>query len=295
MNDLVSLSDLSGVIDDYLRWFTAWHRLTVMEPSERHALHDSVAQPDHFAAWREASFTTLTQDQPAIEKIVATQDKLHTLVRLVLMKTPSDHRIASGDDDSIVAAYNELLHGLRRLEGAFSTAASGLDPLTGLRSRDGLWHEIESESKRFARTGRAFCIGMMDIDHFKKINDSYGHDAGDRVLASIADMVSRNLRAHDEAFRFGGEEFLLCLKETDLAGGLHVLERLREQLMTTPIKLASGVALTVTASFGLVVSSEVTTPTELLRRADAALYRAKQEGRNRIITADNVALIEAKA
>jgi diguanylate cyclase (GGDEF)-like protein len=207
------------------------------------------------------------------------------------MKMPQGERIAPHDDEVITAKYQELIRELRRCESAFAAAASGLDTLTGLRSRDGLWRELNNEMQRFQRSGRPFCIAMMDIDHFKKINDSHGHEAGDRVLAAVADHISNKLRGHDDAFRFGGEEFLLCLKEADSTIGVQVLERLRQSLAETPVMLADKSTVSVTASFGIAVSTDVSTVNELLRRADAALYRAKHEGRNRIVTAASPVLL----
>jgi diguanylate cyclase (GGDEF)-like protein len=294
MTDSSESEKLSRVVDDYILWFTAWHQLTALDPAERTAHLDDITPPESFTVWRNNAFATLTLDQPAIEKIAGHVEQLHTLVKLVLMKTPGDQMLPARDSDSITAKYKELMRDLRRCESAFAAAASGLDALTGLRSRDGLWRELEHEMQRFVRSGRPFCIAMMDVDHFKKINDNYGHDAGDRVLASVADHVSRKLRSHDDAFRFGGEEFLLCLKDADLATGMQVLERLRQSLADTPVTLNSATAIPVTASFGLAVSSDVSTVNELLRRADAALYRAKHEGRNRVVTAESLPMIEAR-
>ena len=126
----------------------------------------------------------------------------------------------------------------------------------------------------------------MDIDFFKKVNDTYGHDNGDRVLSATANFISRHLRSFDDAWRWGGEEFLLCLKEADLATGKLALERLRSGLEKNPIKLVDGREITVTASFGIAVVSKEATIDTLLKTADQALYRAKANGRNRIESAD---------
>ena len=175
---------------------------------------------------------------------------------------------------------------MRRLERAFAAAASDLDPLTGLRTRTSLVRDLEREISRFTRTDRPFCVAIADIDHFKTINDTHGHDAGDRVLASVADHISRSLRAHDDAFRLGGEEFLLCLKEADVSAGLTALERLRKGLRDIPIVLEGGKTVPITLSFGLAVCARAVTAHELLRRADVALYRAKKEGRDRVMVAE---------
>ncbi|MDX2027648.1 MAG: diguanylate cyclase [Alphaproteobacteria bacterium] len=285
----MSLSPASDLlfraIDEHIGWLTAWHRLAFLDLAARSEAEQTLAPSPFFAQWRDSILKTLPQDQPAIERLAALHDQLHTVARLVLMKTPPGEPVARKDYDSVIAKYQELMQGLRRLERALSTAASGLDPLTGLRSRSGLPDDLSREHNRFSRTGRPFCVALMDLDHFKNINDSYGHETGDRVLAALANYVSRDLRSFDDAYRWGGEEFLLCLKEADLDKGLLVVERLRAGIEKKPIVLADGTTIPVTASFGVAASSLNAGPDDLLRAADKALYRAKKEGRNRVIAA----------
>lgn len=273
---------LSQTIDAYIGWLAAWHR----EVFPGHARTETPA-PSVFQEWRTAALKALPQDDGAIQKISALQEQLHKLARLVFMTAPEE-QITRRDYDSVIMKYEELMQGLRRMERAFASAASGLDPLTGLRSRMGLMEDLAREQNRFLRAGRSFCIALMDIDHFKSINDTHGHDAGDRVLAAVADRVSRDLRSFDDAWRWGGEEFLLCLKEADEETGFRVLERLRAALEAKPVILANGKSIPVTASFGYAVSAVDTGPEDLIRAADKALYRAKSEGRNRIIRAEKI-------
>jgi diguanylate cyclase len=275
---------LSQLIDDYILWFAAWHRFAMAEGDARQDVLKFIDAPVNFKAWQTSAAKTYPQAQPAIERIVEVQEQLHTLARMVMIKTSEPGRIGAEEDAGVVVKCQELIQGLRRLERAFAAAASGLDVLTGLRTRKGLLNDIEREVSRFKRTNRPFCIVIADIDHFKKINDSYGHDVGDRVLASVADHISRSLRAHDDAYRLGGEEFLLCLKEADAAAGHIVVERLRK-IREKPIAGPTGEKIAVTLSFGLAVSVSGITADELIKRADKALYRAKQEGRDRVIIA----------
>jgi diguanylate cyclase len=275
-----SSSLLAELIDDYIAWYVDWHRVSARNGGE------ALPPPARFARWRNDALKSLSGEQPAIEHLTTLHEQLHTLVKLVLMKAAESRVIDPKDDDSIAAKYLELMRELRRFERAFAAAASNLDPLTGLRTRLSLPRDLEREIGRSARSKRPFFVAIMDVDHFKKINDSFGHDSGDRVLAAVADHISRGLRSHDDAYRLGGEEFLLSLKETDQTGSLQVLERLRAGLEKMPVVLSDGRRVPVTASFGLAASTKATTPDELLRHADAALYRAKHEGRNRIVVSD---------
>ncbi len=136
---------------------------------------------------------------------------------------------------------------------------------------------------RFARTQQPFCLALADIDHFKCVNDRYGHDAGDGVLAATAAHISRSIRAMDEAFGMGGEEFLVGLKNTTLGYAVPIIERLRRDLEQAAMGLPDGRTLRITASFGLAEAAPGLGVDRLIKHADAALYEAKQTGRNRVV------------
>jgi diguanylate cyclase (GGDEF)-like protein len=131
----------------------------------------------------------------------------------------------------------------------------------------------------------------FDIDHFKRINDTYGHSAGDQVLRALADCFRQNTRGIDVAGRYGGEEFVLLLPETPFSGAIQIAERLRQSIadLSIPICPANGgspmVAIHITVSIGVAeLLPDVSSLAVLLERADHALYRAKDSGRNRVVT-----------
>ncbi|MBO6562745.1 MAG: diguanylate cyclase [Nisaea sp.] len=152
------------------------------------------------------------------------------------------------------------------------------DPLTKLYNRTKLEEEMGREISRAARYGEAFGVIMMDIDHFKQVNDQFGHQTGDRVLAEVAKVLKHCSRATDVVGRWGGEEFLVVCPETDLAGLMAKAERFRQALEEYEFP---GVGHK-TSSFGIAAWRPGDAATDLLSRADAALYRAKESGRNRV-------------
>lgn len=163
---------------------------------------------------------------------------------------------------------------------------SRTDPLTGLANRRQLLELLEDELGRVRRHGVPLSCLMVDLDHFKRINDGHGHPVGDQVLASVARTLQGELRDVDLVARYGGEEFLVVLPATPSAGAEQVAARCLERLRRTPI-LAGQVRIDVTASLGvatLAPGSDVQVE-ELIRLADDALYRAKQGGRNRVVVA----------
>ncbi len=276
---------LSKVVDEHIKWFVNWHRMAFNNTAPRAEQVDRLGAPSGFSDWYKSAMHGLPHDQPVMDKLAVMHDDLHKLARAILLKTPDGRMPEQQNYEDLARSYEAFMRGLRQLERAFAVAASGIDPLTGLRSRVGMHEELEREQGRLARGGKPFCLAIMDIDKFKSINDTHGHEAGDRVLVSVAGHVIRSLRVFDDAWRSGGEEFLLCLKDADLDTGIKVLERLRScvEEMSTP--LADGIKIKVTASFGIIEASTQEPLRDLLRRADQALYRAKNEGRNRIVPA----------
>ena len=156
------------------------------------------------------------------------------------------------------------------------------DQLTGMYNRAAIAELLKAEIARSKRYQQPLSVVMIDIDHFKKINDQYGHDAGDKVLAHIGALLVNNIRLPDAAGRWGGEEFLVIApgSDTDAAAGL--AQRIR--LAIKAISIAE-VPAAITASFGVARFTDDQNPDQLLARADQALYRAKQTGRDRVVTA----------
>lgn len=282
-----NIGGLGQVIGDHMEWYIAWCRLAFYTRSANAADFGGVEiqSPKSFYLWYQQAVTTLPQDQPVMDKLAVLHDQLHKLAKLILLKKEKNKLLPLEDFNALSAKFSEFILAVRQLERAFAVAASGLDMLTGLRSRVGMHEDLVREQNRFLRGGKDYCVAIMDIDHFKKINDTYGHDAGDKVLAFTADHIGRHLRVFDDAYRMGGEEFLLCLKEADLATGLAVLERLRESLANLPINLPDGRVVNVTASFGIATAEKVIGTEDLIHRADQALYRAKNGGRNCVVVA----------
>lgn len=163
---------------------------------------------------------------------------------------------------------------------------SARDTLTGLYNRWYVIDKIEAEINRSLRHGSPMSLMMLDIDHFKRINDTYGHPAGDRVLQSVGKLLRESCRVYDVPGRYGGEEFCVLLPETKLGSTPVVAERIRQRLEMTELDV-EGSSVAVTASIGVasIDAGEVDaalSPAALIDRADRALYSAKHRGRNRV-------------
>lgn len=169
-----------------------------------------------------------------------------------------------------------------RLEESVEFAIT--DALTGLHNRRYMEGHLRTLVTESVSAGRPLSVLVADIDHFKRINDTYGHDAGDHVLREFANRFRRNTRGVDLACRFGGEEFVTIMPDTALERAYQVAERLRACIAAEPFRVNSTTMLSITTSVGLsMIESSADTPETLFKRADTALYAAKRDGRNRVV------------
>ncbi|EJW12067.1 Pole remodelling regulatory diguanylate cyclase [Rhodovulum sp. PH10] len=161
------------------------------------------------------------------------------------------------------------------------------DALTGLHNRRYMETHVATLVDQAASRGKPLAVMVLDIDFFKAINDTHGHDAGDDVLREFATRMRKSIRGIDLACRYGGEEFVIVMPDTDMGTAAKVAERLRRRIASEPFLIhASGRSVEVTISIGMTgLVAPDDTPAKVLKRADEALYRAKREGRNRVVSA----------
>ena len=242
-------------------------------------------------------------------KIRERKDRPYIYILLLSARTQKEDLLLgleSGADDYLTKPFDaqELrarLHVGQRilqLQDGLMVASAELffrathDSLTGIATRDVILDALRRESSRQQRDGGSFGIVLLDVDHFKSVNDTYGHLSGDAVLQEVVRRVSSTVRSYDTVGRYGGEEFLIVAPSSGAEGVLRLSERIRLAVEEKSISTDAG-EISVTVSLGLAVSSE-TSPLDLkmlLTAADEALYRAKAEGRNR----SEMGVLEASA
>jgi len=196
-----------------------------------------------------------------------------------LLKDGDRIRIGSGSvlkyslQDNVEAEYHQTQFDAARRDG-----------LTGCFNKRYLLEHLDVEFSFAKRHGRSMSLAMLDLDHFKQVNDTYGHLAGDAVLKAVVDIISNSIRTEDVLTRYGGEEFVVVMRETPLNQAATVAERLRTKMEWAAISF-DGTRIPVTVSIGLATgpTAKVESPEALLQRADQALYKAKNGGRNQVV------------
>ena len=230
-----------------------------------------------------------------------TAEETRTVPLLIIVEDPEDSRLARGLDmginDYLVRPIesNELFARIRtqlrwrryedrlRRNLHLSLQMAVTDPLTGLYNRRYMETHLQIQMARAKQEDRPISLLMIDIDFFKQINDAHGHDAGDKILKQFATGISRNIRGIDLACRFGGEEFVVIMPETDMAIAALVAERIRQYTETFPFECGASAPINMSTSIGVTsLTGADDTPEAILKRADEALYRAKNDGRNRV-------------
>jgi diguanylate cyclase (GGDEF)-like protein len=191
----------------------------------------------------------------------------------------------------IQTEFESAIHDLRERRSMLEIEAAALrnevltDPLTELLNRRAFDQNLDHAMRQWERHRRAFVLVLGDVDHFKLINDRFGHPVGDEVLQQLAATIRSALRKSDLAFRIGGEEFAVLLTETSVKAGAEVAEKLRRLIDEDPVVLPSGQTIFPTMSFGVGGPGAITLAT-LMAQVDKALYQAKHLGRNRVVVAN---------
>jgi len=208
---------------------------------------------------------------------------VHTVFELIHTGAECDSRIRDLEQRMLKLRHEnlELI-----VQNRVLSEVSSRDSLTGLYNRWYVLEKIDVELNRSVRHGSPMSVLMLDIDHFKRVNDSYGHSAGDEVLRSVGQVLRESCRVYDVPGRYGGEEFCIVLPETRVGNTTTVAERIRRRLAAASMPVGTT-SVTVTASIGIagmdcVPQEGVLSSNDLIDRADRALYSAKHRGRNRI-------------
>lgn len=281
------LHEVDRALHDFLQWQNQFYRALVSEGTANPAdLEEDSHLRCAFGRWLTALPADIRARDTGLSEMQTAHEYMHDAARRLLTLRQQHSPIDAPTFNSFVEMAQDFKLTLLKYQRRIISEVCTLDPLTGAGNRYAMNLRLTEEQERARRSGLPCSLCLLDIDHFKNINDAYGHAVGDIVLRAISRFLKGDGRVYDEIFRYGGEEFLICLPDTSLAQALAVFGRLREGLAALDIPLENGRCLNMTASFGvtLLLPDE---PIELsIERADHAMLCAKNSGRNQVCVWD---------
>lgn len=281
---LIGLRELDAGVMHHTSWLKGLHRAIICgtAPSALDLAEDAHCLC-HFGQWYYHNDSCPEmRTNLRYEKIGVLHRGMHDQARALLLRASEGRRITPQEYDAFMDQAIHFRLEVGALQSEIINRICAIDHLTGVWNRNGMILHLQQEHERMARSGEPCCVCMMDIDFFKQVNDTHGHCVGDVVLHSASQFVKAQLRKYDSIFRFGGEEFLICLPGIAEEDAMLTLDRLRAALANFPIAIEGKAPLHITASFGLASMTFDESVEDAIQKADHALLCAKAGGRNKV-------------
>ena len=282
-----TLQQLDQAIYNHEQWLKDLTRSIICKlPYDNRDIADDAHRQCRFGQWYYSNPPQALRDHPAFVAIETEHHHMHQLGTRLLLAAANEVIGSPRDYDSFINAADRLHMEIYSLKQELEELLYNRDALTGAENRIGMLTRLRELRELVKRLTQQCSIVIMDLDHFKTINDTYGHPAGDQVLVAWVSYIKQHLRPYDRVYRYGGEEFLLSFPSTTLQIAQAVIERIRAGLTTVTIGTDETKAIMVTASFGITLLDPNVSVEESISRADTALYAAKMAGRNLVCTWD---------
>jgi diguanylate cyclase (GGDEF)-like protein len=275
------LAELDLSIDYHEQWSRALYRTLScrLKADDNHLRHDA-HRLCHFGQWFYSQAPQHLLEQPAFVAIEDDHRHMHALATELLTILAAGANITPDKYDEFAGAMDRMRLQLLSIRHEIENFLYSRDPLTGANTRIGMFIKLREQQELVKRHVQSCSIAMLDLDHFKIVNDTYGHQAGDSVLMDTVRYLVEHLRPYDSIFRYGGEEFIISLPGMDLTQAHALVERLREGLASERVVIDEKLSIARSASFGITLLDPDMPVEQSIGRADKAMYAAKSAGRN---------------
>lgn len=282
-----ALGEMEQALFHHEQWCEALTRtlLCNLSPDERD-LDQNAHCKCQFGQWLYGTNSHTVSSHPSFAEIKNAHQRMHRSATEMLIISRQRQPIPLTAYERFKNALEQMRLEVTTTKHELEEAIYNIDPLTSVSNRIGMLTKFREQQSLVQRTAHSCCLAMMDLDCFKRVNDTYGHPAGDHVLVTFARHIMARLRPYDMLFRYGGEEFLICTPNTDLKSGYDAVERLRAGLAAIAFDSDSGSSFYITASFGITLLDPDVPVEQSIARADRALLAAKAAGRNRAMVWD---------
>jgi diguanylate cyclase (GGDEF)-like protein len=278
---LTALKELDQAIYNHEQWHKDLTRVLVCRlPHDQRDVDDAAHRKCRFGQWYYSDGSRRFAEHPAFSALAVDHERMHAMAARLLNASAHATAASPSDYDSFANALDRLRLQLQDLKREIEDSLYNRDALTGAESRIGMVTKLRDQLELVKRRVQQCCIAVMDLDHFKDVNDRHGHRIGDQVLAGAVRQTRDQLRPYDRMFRYGGEEFLIVLPSTDMGTGQAIIERIRQGIAATALTHAGDQPVFTTASFGMTLLDPDVTVESSIDRADRAMYAAKTAGRN---------------
>ncbi len=284
--ELESLTDsLEVAVTTHLDWLSNVNKALVCNDVD--ALHLCPEGESYrrcqFGRWYYSVTNAILTEDAVFKKLGVLHRDMHIKVFELIKILMNADEISLQRYQQFVDLQGDFFEVLTLLAKDSAESLGNIDFLTGLPNRRAFQQMLLMEENRIKRSNTTSSIAIADIDYFKKVNDSYGHEAGDKVLSQVANVFRDSIREHDVVSRFGGEEFIFCLPEINSFEANDVIERVRLSVEKEVFEINTKEIIHITCSFGVSHFNRNIPPEEALSYADASLYKAKGLGRNKVV------------
>ncbi|MBF0325370.1 MAG: diguanylate cyclase [Alphaproteobacteria bacterium] len=269
---------LAGHFDWLHRWYQA-----ILHRDSGATIPDAAAAACPFDQWLRRAERTEFAAFPGFVSLGVQHEAVHDKAEQLSVRARAGQTVTTSDYETLMVSVLDFGATAQALEREVWTALATVDPLTGLGNRQSMRTHLIGERDRAIRQKQPLSLALTDIDHFKKVNDTFGHAQGDKVLREVAQVLRNTVRPYDVVYRYGGEEFLICLPGTSVEVGAQVLERIRTNIEALQLDDDKGAPIPVTATFGIAAITAETSIEDAMEQADKALYDGKRSGRNRVV------------
>lgn len=275
------LLQLEQAIYNHNQWHESLIRTMVCNlPYDRRDVSKDAHRECRFGQWYYDTAPKTLHEHPGFAAIELSHRRMHQMAAGLLTDRAHNREISLHDYDYFLNALQEVRLQIQTLKREFENLLYNRDPLTGADSRIGMLTRLREMHELVKRGIQQCCLAIMDVDHFKPINDTYGHIAGDHVLSFTANYIMGHIRPYDRLFRYGGDEFLVLFQNTGMDQGLKKVELMQKALAGSPVDYEGRRVINITVSFGVTLLYPDVPVEESLERADKALYAAKSANGN---------------